>query len=74
MSDTPRVLVSRGAQLKGFDAVRLDPGGRRELTIDVTFDDLKIFDEQSGSRTLPAGTYEFRVGFSSRDIRTTAAV
>jgi beta-glucosidase len=63
-----------GAQLKGFDAVRLDPGERRELAIDISSDDLKIFDEQSGIRILPTGAYEFRAGFSSRDIRTTAAV
>jgi beta-glucosidase len=61
-----------GAQLKGFDAVRLRARERRVLTIDVTSDDLEIFDEESGSRILPAGRYEFRVGFSSRDVRATA--
>jgi beta-glucosidase len=61
-----------GAQLKGFAAVRLPSGERREVTIDVSSDDLMIFDEQSGSSILPAGEYEFRAGFSSRDIRATA--
>jgi beta-glucosidase len=63
-----------GAQLKGFDAVRLEAGERRELTIEVAADDLMIFDEESDSRILPAGEYEVRAGFSSRDIRATAVV
>ena len=60
-----------GAQLKGFDAVRLQGGERRVLTIDIDCDDLMIFNEESASRILPAGGYEFRAGFSSRDIRAT---
>jgi hypothetical protein len=44
------------------------------LTIDVSFDDLMIFDEESDSRILPVGEYQFHVGFSSRDIRSMAAV
>ena len=63
-----------GAQLKGFDAVRLEAGKRRVLTIDITSDDLMIFDEESGSRILAEGEYEVRAGFSSRDIRATAVV
>jgi Fibronectin type III-like domain len=63
-----------GAPLKGFDAVHLEAGERRVLTVDIACDDLKIFDEQSGGRILSAGEYEFRAGFSSRDIRATAAV
>ena len=51
-------LVSR-AQLKGFDAVRLEAGERRELSIDIASDDLMIFDEESGSRIMPTGEYEF---------------
>jgi beta-glucosidase len=63
-----------GAPLKGFDAVRLEAGGRRDLMIDIALDDLKIFDEQTESRILSAGEYEFRAGFSSRDVRTTAVL
>jgi hypothetical protein len=44
------------------------------LTVDIASDDLKIFDEQSGGRILSAGEYEFRAGFSSRDIRATTVV
>jgi beta-glucosidase len=60
------------AQLKGFAAVRLEPGETRQLTIAITADDLMIFDERTHSRVLPRGDYEFRLGFSSRDIRATA--
>ena len=70
----PPGLGEPGAQLKGFDAIRLEVGERRGLTIDITSDDLKVFDEESGSRILPSGEYEFRAGFSSRDIRATAVV
>jgi hypothetical protein len=34
----------------------------------------EAFDDQSGSRILPVGEYEFRAGFSSRDICATAVV
>ena len=70
----PPGLGEPSAQLRGFDAVRLESGERRVLTIEITSDDLKIFDEQSGSRILPRGEYEFRAGFSSRDVRATAIV
>ena len=70
----PPGLGEPGAQLKGFDTVRLEAGERRCCTIDISSDDLMIFDEQSGSRILAAGEYEFRAGLSSRDIRATAVI
>ena len=42
--------------------------------IDIALDDLKIFDEEADSRILSAGEYEFRAGFSSRDVRATAVI
>ena len=51
----------------------LESGERRVLTVDISSNDLMIFDEESDSRILPAGEYEFRAGFSSRDVCATAA-
>jgi beta-glucosidase len=70
----PPSAAEPGAPLKAFDAVRLEAGERRVLMIDIALDDLKIFDEETDSRILSAGEYEFRAGFSSRDVRATALI
>jgi beta-glucosidase len=54
-------------QLKGFDAIRLEAGETRRTTIKIARDDLLIFDEQSRTRWLPSGPYEFRAALSSQD-------
>jgi beta-glucosidase len=61
-------------QLKAFDAVRLEPGEVRDLSIDIPFDDLAIFDDESQSRVVPAGRYEIQIGVSPLDHRLRAAV
>ena len=47
---------------------------RRVLMVTIAFEDSKIDHVETGSRILPAGEYEFRAGFSSRDVRATAVV
>ena len=62
------------AQLKAFDAVRLDSGESRTLALEITHDDLAVYDETSGARMFPSGELTFSAGFSSRDIRASAKV
>jgi beta-glucosidase len=62
------------AQLKAFNAVRLETGEVRDLSIDIPFDDLAIFDDESQSRVILAGTYELQISVSSLDHRLRAAV
>jgi len=56
------------AQLKAFVVVRLEPGEARQVMIDITLDDLAIFDELSGSRLVPPGPYEIHLGVSSAEL------
>lgn len=58
--------------LKGFEAVRLGPGETKRVVLDLSRKrDLAAFD---GSKWGPVeGTFEARVGFSSRDVRAETA-
>ena len=47
--------------------VRLEGGETRQTTIEITHDDLLIFNEQSGARQRPRGEFEFRAALSPRD-------
>lgn len=62
------------AQLKAFDAVRLEPGEVLDVSIHIPFDDLAIFDDDSRSRVVLARRYEIQIGLSSLDRRLQAAV
>jgi len=42
--------------------------------LEISYDDLAIFDEQTKSRVVPPGEYELQLGFSSQDLRLRAAV
>jgi Fibronectin type III-like domain len=61
------------AQLKAFQAVRLEPGQASELGMEIPVDDLAIFGDGSRSRVVP-GMYEIQLGASSADLRLKAAV
>ena len=60
-------------ELKTFGKTReLRPGESQTLTMKLQKRDLASFDEQNSQWLVEAGTYTFRVGASSRDIRGTA--
>jgi beta-glucosidase len=62
------------AQLKAFQAVRLEPGEASEVAMEIPVDDLAIYYDDSRSRGVQAETYEIQLGVSSADLRLTAAV
>ncbi|WP_339102702.1 glycoside hydrolase family 3 C-terminal domain-containing protein [Haloterrigena salinisoli] len=56
-------------ELAGFEKVRLKPGQRRAVTIQIDADDLAFYDEDAGEWTLEPGPFAVRVGRSAGDIR-----
>ncbi|MGG7464270.1 glycoside hydrolase family 3 C-terminal domain-containing protein [Plantibacter sp. YIM 135347] len=61
-------------ELKGFQAVDLEPGEGRDVVVDVRLADLAVFHPLAGRWVVERGVYGFAVGASSRDLRTAADV
>jgi beta-glucosidase len=60
-------------ELKAFAKTReLKPGESQTLTMTIPIRDLASFDEAGSQWLTEAGTYTFRIGASSRDIKATA--
>ena len=72
----PKGRLEKPAQeLKAFAKTReLQPGESQMLTMTIPVRDLASFDEANSQWLTEAGTYTFRIGASSRDIRATAAL
>ena len=65
-------LEKPAQELKAFAKTReLKPGESQTLTMNLLLRDLASFDEASSQWLTEAGTYTFRFGFSSRDIKAT---
>jgi beta-glucosidase len=59
-------------ELKAFAKTReLQPGESQTLTMQIPLRDLASFDEANSQWLTEAGTYAFRIGASSRDIKAT---
>ena len=69
----PKGRLEKPAQeLKAFAKTReLQPGESQTLTMTIPVRDLASFDEANSQWLSEAGTYMFRIGFSSRDIKAT---
>ena len=67
----PKGRLEKPAQeLKAFAKTReLQPGESQTLTMTIPVRDLASFDEAGSKWLTEAGTYTFRIGFSSRDIK-----
>ena len=72
----PKGKLEKPAQeLKAFAKTReLKPGESQTLTMSLLLRDLASFDEAASQWLTEAGTYNFRIGFSSRDIKATLPV
>ena len=63
-------LAKPAQELKAFAKTReLKPGESQTLTMNLLLRDLASFDEANSQWLTEAGTYNFRFGFSSRDIK-----
>lgn len=56
-------------QLRGFEKLSLEPGASDVVAFDVKRRDISIWDTAAKEWVVPAGTFNFTVGASSRDIR-----
>jgi beta-glucosidase len=56
-------------ELKGFNKVELNPGESRKISIKVSAASLGFYDSDIKKWVTEPGTYKFRIGSSSRDIR-----
>ena len=56
-------------ELKGFDAVSLQPGEEKMLTFNLAWRDFACYSEELGDYYAPNGAYEILIGASSADIR-----
>ncbi len=72
----PKGSLEKPAQeLKAFAKTReLQPGESQTLTMTIPVRDLASFDEANSQWLTEAGTYTFRIGNSSRDIKATASL
>jgi beta-glucosidase len=63
-------LLSRpDKELKGFQKILLKPGEQKTITIRLTDDAFKYYNDVRGKWTMDGGNYNIMVGSSSRDIR-----
>ena len=65
----PAAAAEPPSQLKGFAKVDLKQGEEKRVTIAVPVGSLSWWNEQTHHWEMPAGSYEFKVGASSRDVR-----
>ena len=68
-------LEKPAQELKAFAKTReLKPGESQTLTMNLLLRDLASFDEANSQWLTEAGTYTFRFGFSSRDIKASLPI
>ncbi len=74
--EAPKGRLEKPAQeLKAFAKTReLQPGESQVLTMTIPVRDLASFDEANSQWLTEAGTYTFRIGASSRDIKATVSL
>ena len=58
-------------ELKGFEKIYLKPGEEKAVTFTVKPDDLKFYDDKTGSWRAEPGKFNAYIGSSSADIRAT---
>jgi beta-glucosidase len=59
------------SQLRGFDKVWLKAGQKKTVTFDLMRRDVSYWDVVAQDWRIPAGSFTFKAGFSSRDFRST---
>ncbi|KAI1637807.1 glycosyl hydrolase family 3 N terminal domain-containing protein [Biscogniauxia mediterranea] len=70
----PESAAAPPKQLRGFEKIALDAGASNNVAFEIKRRDLSIWDTVQQNWVLPAGTFTFNVGSSSRDIRQTGEI
>lgn len=74
VSHRSAVLFAAEQELKGFEKVSLQPGETKTVSFLLKRRDLCYYDVVAADWRVEGGSYELRVGASSRDIRLSASV
>lgn len=69
--ESPTALQRPIKRLKGFKRVTIPVGQTKTVSIDIDCSDLWFWDMDKNCMTFDSGRYEFEVGSSSQDIRST---
>ncbi|ART63442.1 glycoside hydrolase family 3 C-terminal domain-containing protein [Kushneria marisflavi] len=69
LSDRTQTVPVAEQTLRGFDRVTLAPGETARIELSLTRRDFCWYDAERAEWRLPTGTFEVRIGASSRDIR-----
>lgn len=70
VGDDKASVIRPQKELKAFAKVALEPGEEKVVTLNITPDDLKFFDEDKHEWVLEPGTFRAYIGASSRDIKS----
>lgn len=70
VGDDKASVIRPQKELKAFAKVSLNPGEEKVVTLNITPDDLKFFDEDKHEWILEPGTFHAYIGASSRDIKS----
>ncbi|KAI1371403.1 glycoside hydrolase family 3 protein [Hypoxylon crocopeplum] len=70
----PESAATPPKQLRGFGKLALEPGASDNVAFELKRRDLSIWDTTKQAWVIPAGTFNFSVGSSSRDIRQTGTL
>ncbi|GHC21514.1 glycosyl hydrolase [Kushneria pakistanensis] len=71
LSDQTQTVPVAAQALRGFDRVTLAPGATERVEMTLSRRDFCWYDAERADWRLPTGSFEIRVGASSRDIRLT---
>ena len=69
VGDDKATVVRPKKELKAFEKIELNPGETKSVTLTITEQDLKFWDEAKHGWTLEPGTFTLYVGASSADIK-----
>ena len=73
----PRASVPEGTPvqvLRGFEKIKLEPGESGAVAFSITRRDLSFWNTTAQDWQIPSGAFSFHVGFSSRDLKSSASV
>ncbi len=68
------VIIRAAQELKGFEKVHLQPGENKQVHFTLSKRDFAFYHSDLADWVVESGTYEIRLGSSSRDIRLSSEV